>query len=573
MSDRRSSTYKEEVLRYLHGMPRGQLQDRRLGVTRVLHDRLSSRYPLTLGTISGILGALAQEHRVLLEFGHRSLDNRHLITQVTVLAEPIPGVTRGPDEPPEPRGAQNPRMQPLLLDPAALVQMMRQIINKRLRNELVPLDTLQQVAAHVEHLVGELELYEQLIQEADEELMAKQAEWEVHERDWAQLVETTEAEAEEKINRAERTAEQLRTRSNQHFARIQLLTQQLEQVQAAEHAAQAELAEYHQRVSDLGKQLEQAGRDLQESHQQVLQAQARAEAARDHYHRVVQVAKLREQHLITENLRWAQLTNNVLLTLNRVHPGEVGVHPGLVDLVEQDPPDTWAAFLMQMAQWLRTVGTTDEPILQLADSQGKLHKVSLREYEEAAGGGPADGVLLVSQWLDQATAPLDADPAEMGWPAPEETQVRDAARAIDLDRQLRHMHRMARGRERLLTGHSSAALTIIQSLLMALRNLEQHPDAVCVVHPQVYQDLELSPTVTEKLVPFARWLLDYPWRLLRIMTTKPDWIRIIDTNTGQARVPSEKLARALSGLAREINRADYEALLDEQVGPLRLPDD
>ena len=382
MPDRRPSTYKEEVLRYLHGMPRSQVQDNRLGVTRVLHERLSSRYPLTLGTISGILNALAQEHRVALEFGHRSLDNRHLITKVTVLAEPMQGVTLAPDEPPEPRGPNRPSPDLPLLDPAVLVRMVRQLVQKRLRDELVPLDTLQQVAAHVEHLVEELALYEQLIQEADEELMAKQAEWEQHEHEWVQLAEDSEAEAAEKVQRAERAAEQLRTRSNRHFARIQELTSQLQRVQAEENATQAELDEYRQRVSDLSKQLEQASRGLTESHHQILETQARAEAARDHYHRVVQIARLRERHIAAESMRWAQLANNLLLVTGHLHPQDVFVDSKFVGTVEQNPPDSWARYLRLLGDWVKEAEETSRPLLQIVDSASNNDWMTTRAADE-----------------------------------------------------------------------------------------------------------------------------------------------------------------------------------------------
>jgi hypothetical protein len=529
------------------------------------------RYPLTLGTISGILNALAQEHRISLEFGHRSLDNRHLITKVTVLAEPLAGVTLAPPETPQPRGPNQLSSDALLLDPALLVRMVRQLVQKRLRDELVPVDTLQQLAAHVEHLVSELELYEQLVQEADEELMAKQAEWEAHERDWVQLIETVEAEAADKVNRAERTAEQMRTRSNQHFARIQVLTQQLQQVQESEHAAQAELAEYHQRVSDLSKQLEQAGRDLQESHHRILEAQVHAESARDHYYRVIQTAKLREQHLVTETMRWAQLTSNIIMIVGRLHPNETLINSKMAEFLLQNPPDTWAQFLMTMSKWVREADAAGEPLMLVEDRGGRLQEVNIRSYEEAAAEVRPGSMLHTQRWLDQAVAPLDADPAGMGWTAPEDTKVRDAARAADLDRQLRHMYRVARSRERLLINNAAEALLVIQSLLVIIRELELNPNRAPVLDPEIYENLGVSQAASDHLVSIAQWTMRVPWRLLRIMTTRPEWIKLVNIYNDHVGVSTEWPSKAIQELMRQITRADFDGLLDQQVGPLRLP--
>jgi hypothetical protein len=194
---RTASSYKEEVLRTLHSQPNGQLTDDRVGISAALTETLqTSGLPVTAGTISSALGLLRREGRVVIEYGHRSLDNKLVFTSVTVLAEPLDGVATGPSRPVEHSERDTTRQthDDLLL--------LRRILRLLQSQPAISDEDLERFQSHVEHLIDENETWEAIAQETEDALLAEVSD--LHQR-------LTDAASEQATLLAQRDAEHAAT--------------------------------------------------------------------------------------------------------------------------------------------------------------------------------------------------------------------------------------------------------------------------------------------------------------------------------------------------------------------------
>jgi hypothetical protein len=168
---RYATTYGEEILRFLHSLPNGVLDNDTVGVTRVVHDEMTKRgFPLTPSSVSSTIANLATNGRIRATFGHRSLDNKHLYTSVTVCAEPKDGVTIGPSEALGHRGDQDESGETETVE--ALLRRLARRLDDSTKITSEDMVSLQQ---HVIHLVDENQTWEMLASEAEEELAAERS--------------------------------------------------------------------------------------------------------------------------------------------------------------------------------------------------------------------------------------------------------------------------------------------------------------------------------------------------------------------------------------------------------------
>ncbi len=162
-STRIGSSYKEEVLRHLHAQPNGVFADDRLGVTVTLSELLQSKgLPVSVATVSSALNSLSKDGRVEITYGHRSLDNKLLVTKVVVHSEPHPGVALPPREPLEPRG---PLPHEVSNDPVFV--MLRRLVRLMENQPSLSTQEIERFQLHVDHLVEENQTWEALAQEIE----------------------------------------------------------------------------------------------------------------------------------------------------------------------------------------------------------------------------------------------------------------------------------------------------------------------------------------------------------------------------------------------------------------------
>jgi hypothetical protein len=154
---RRAASYQEALLRYVHSLAGGVLEDTRLGVTRHLADAhvvdgLNPR------SVSAVLSLLERRGRVVSSVGHRSLDNALCRLRLVVLAEPDHGQATPPARP---VGARRTR------DSGA--DCARGTVG-RLADYGVPGGLIAELTAHIDHLAGEVAAGETLLADAANEI-------------------------------------------------------------------------------------------------------------------------------------------------------------------------------------------------------------------------------------------------------------------------------------------------------------------------------------------------------------------------------------------------------------------
>jgi hypothetical protein len=161
------SSYKEEVVRYIHSYPNGLFTDDRIGVTNAIADAISSRgLPVSVATVSTSLSALRKEGRVTVTYGHRSLDNKLLITSVTVHSEPHQGVALAPHDPIDLRG---PLPHEVSNDPVFV--MLRRLVRLMKNQPSLGADEIERFQLHVDHLIAENQEWEAIAQETEDGLV------------------------------------------------------------------------------------------------------------------------------------------------------------------------------------------------------------------------------------------------------------------------------------------------------------------------------------------------------------------------------------------------------------------
>ncbi|MHB8318128.1 MAG: hypothetical protein ACYDEP_02685 [Acidimicrobiales bacterium] len=161
-------------MRFLHSLPNGALVNDTVGVTHVVHEEMARRgFPLTLGSVSSAIANLVASGRIQATFGHRSLDNKHLYTSVTVCAEPKNGITLAPSETPEHRST---RSESASLTNTETIEALLYRLGKRLNSNIkITNEDMSALQQHVLHLVEENRTWEMLASEAEEELSAERS--------------------------------------------------------------------------------------------------------------------------------------------------------------------------------------------------------------------------------------------------------------------------------------------------------------------------------------------------------------------------------------------------------------
>lgn len=154
---RRAASYQEALLRYVHGLSGGVLEDTRLGVTRHLADaRVVDG--LNPRSVSAVLSLLERRGRVVSSVGHRSLDNALCRLRLVVLAEPDHGEATPPAGPVGSRHTA---------DSGAA---RRRVTVGRLADYGVPGELIAELTAHIDHLAGEVAAGETLLADAANEI-------------------------------------------------------------------------------------------------------------------------------------------------------------------------------------------------------------------------------------------------------------------------------------------------------------------------------------------------------------------------------------------------------------------
>jgi len=118
-------------------------------------------------------------------------------------------------------------------------------------------------------------------------------------------------------------------------------------------------------------------------------------------------------------------------------------------------------------------------------------------------------------------------------------------------------------------------MIVINMLLLILQRAEQHQGSKYFrLSSSIHENFGTPDIVRDLLIPLDQWTLEMPQRLMHIMTHTRDWIVLVDPKTDKpAATVDQQVFKALQGLARELDKIDYGLLLDNRVGPLRLPDD
>lgn len=274
---RTASSYKEEVLRTLHSQPNGQLTDDRVGISAALTETLqTSGLPVTAGTISSALGLLRREGRVVIEYGHRSLDNKLVFTSVTVLAEPLDGVATGPSRPVEhgERGTTHQTPDDLLL--------LRRILRLLQSQPAISDEDLERFQTHIEHLIDENETWEAIAQETEDALLAEVS-------DLQQRLNDTASEQ----------ATLLAQRDAEHAALV-------ESISAAARRdierAQSETATVKRDIAALQRDARWATEKIARLEKQKLKSVSHMELAKERFESIADLARLRERYVINSGV-------------------------------------------------------------------------------------------------------------------------------------------------------------------------------------------------------------------------------------------------------------------------------
>jgi hypothetical protein len=299
---RAGSSYKEEVLRFLHLQPNSTFTDDRIGVTSVLAEVLQSRgLPVTVATVSNALSTLRKDGRITVTYGHRSLDNKLLITAVVVHSEPRHGVAIGPSEPLEVRGPGMSESHETSNDP--IFVMLRRLVRLMEAQPSLSDEDIERFQAHVDHLVIENQTWEALAHETEDGFtqVVEDLRGKLLERDERHALTVAEMEErhQNELKQASEQSRVLRERAERY--RLSLETLRAEHDSAVRTTSATNL-ELETEVASLRSTLES-------SSQRIAALQTSEAAQRNEFNRlrhlakeIERVGKLRERQLIVEEL-------------------------------------------------------------------------------------------------------------------------------------------------------------------------------------------------------------------------------------------------------------------------------
>ena len=245
----RGSTYRAEILRWIHSHPGGDVFDDQIGVAELCWQQLGQRSGEHRASTAAALTHLVQAGLCSTESGYRHQDGKKVRVRITALVEPPTGTTLY-----HPREYDTGQRGPSIPDltPDQLLQALEQL------SQLVhlPLRDLQGAAEHVEHLSAEnAELYA-LAEDIEIELANERRALSASRRQVANLqaqvqqLQQDMATAQDVDPEVYRQMQHYKARSADHWRRIVRYGQQVSELHRTISHQSDQIATLNQVVSD-----------------------------------------------------------------------------------------------------------------------------------------------------------------------------------------------------------------------------------------------------------------------------------------------------------------------------------
>ncbi len=387
-STRIGSSYKEEILRFVHAKPNGIFTDDRIGVTSAVANALQlAGLPVSVSTVSSSVHVLRNEGRLTVTYGHRSLDNHLLIVGITVHAEPHDGVATGPSEPLLERDHE---LRTRDNDDLAL-QMLRRLI--RLMEGQPTIDTveIERFRAHVDHLIDENQTWEALAQEAEDGFTETI-------NDLRRQSDQRDAEHQATLQKSESRASMLRDRAERYrlekeAARGEVQSARLElDTLAFEHERElCDLREQLDRRNEKVASLQKANVEQRESIDRISELRAS----------MADVSVRREDHLITELIfPPLQFIFNLFMMFDTLNRGGVPVRIDddvIMSLGMLDKEGNLTSYIDSRPETLRSA---------LSTIATKHHAVTIQDRRKKSAFSLVNFIRMVQTELDEKIGAL-----------------------------------------------------------------------------------------------------------------------------------------------------------------------